>query len=227
MASRANERPSSDMAAGTSPAGVAPAVEVGAGARAVVLVEGLSDRVALEVLAERRGRDLDAEGIVIVPTGGATAIGSFAACFAGRGLHVGGLYDAGEQGAVARALARAGVGAATERAQLERLGFFACVDDLEDELIRVLGPAAVEAVIDRQGDLVSFRRLQRQPAQRDRPITAQLHRFLGTRSGRKWQYAALLTAALDLTAVPQPLDAVLSAFPNCSVQRSKVDRRSE
>ena len=63
----------------------------------------------------------------------------------------------------------------------------------------------------RQGDLASFRRLQRQPAQRDRPVTAQLHRFLGTRSGRKWHYAALLTDALALDAVPRPLTRLLDA----------------
>ena len=44
-------------------------------ARAVVLVEGVSDQRALEALAERRGRDLGAEQVAIVPIGGAQAIG--------------------------------------------------------------------------------------------------------------------------------------------------------
>jgi hypothetical protein len=39
--------------------------------RAVVLVEGLSDRCAVEALAERRGRDLRAERVSVVPIGGA------------------------------------------------------------------------------------------------------------------------------------------------------------
>ena len=43
-------------------------------ARAVVLVEGISDQIALETLAGRQGRELAAEGIVIVPIGGAHAI---------------------------------------------------------------------------------------------------------------------------------------------------------
>src|SRR6478609_3420382 len=38
--------------------------------RGVVLVEGTSDRRAVETLARRRGRDLEAEGVAIVPLGG-------------------------------------------------------------------------------------------------------------------------------------------------------------
>ena len=131
--------------------------------------------------------------------GGATAVRAHAERFGprGRGLTLGGLYDAAEQRAVGRALERAGLGPGLDRAALEDLGFYECDADLEDELIRALGVAGVEAVLDRQGDLASFRRFQAQPAQRDRPPAAQLHRFMGTRSGRKWQYAALLTDAVD------------------------------
>lgn len=45
------------------------------GASSVVLVEGLSDQAAIEALAVRRGRDLAAEGVAVVPMGGAHAIG--------------------------------------------------------------------------------------------------------------------------------------------------------
>jgi hypothetical protein len=51
------------------------------------------------------------------------------------------------------------------RAGLERLGFFVCVDDLEDELIRA-GPAQVTEVFAAHGDLGAFRTIQRQPAWR-------------------------------------------------------------
>ena len=95
------------------------------------------------------------------------------------------------------------------RADLERLGFFVCEADLEDELIRALGPARVEAIIEANGELSTFRTLQRQPAQRGRPIEAQLRRFMGTRSGRKEAYAAYLVEALDLADMPRPLDLVL------------------
>src|SRR3546814_13222952 len=65
-------------------------------------------------------------------------------------------------------------------------------------------------VIDAAGELRSFRTLQQQPAQRDRPIEAQLHRFMGSKGGRKVRYARLLVDALDLAAVPRSLDAVLT-----------------
>ena len=44
---------------------------------AVVLVEGISDQIALETAAVGRGRDLEVERVVIVPIGGAHAIGRF------------------------------------------------------------------------------------------------------------------------------------------------------
>ena len=56
----------------------------------------------------------------------------------------------------------------------------------------------------------SFRTFRKQPAQRTRPTDAQLRRFMGTRSGRKIHYAALLVDALDLDHVPRPLDLVLA-----------------
>ncbi|MGI8563940.1 MAG: TOPRIM nucleotidyl transferase/hydrolase domain-containing protein [Candidatus Dormibacter sp.] len=181
-------------------------------ARAVVLVEGISDQLALEALAERRGRNLEAEGISIVPIGGATTIGRFLDLFGPRGLHLrlAGLCDAGEEGAFKRGLERAGLGANLSRAEMESLGFYVCVADLEDELIRSLGAGAVEQAIDAQGDLESFRTFQKQPAWRGRTNEEQLRRFMGTRGGRKIRSAALLVDALDLARVPRPLDRVLA-----------------
>jgi hypothetical protein len=42
-------------------------------------------------------------------------------------------------------------------------------------------------------------------------VAQQLHRFLGTRSGRKSQYARLLAEALTPAHVPRPLDRVLTS----------------
>jgi hypothetical protein len=183
-----------------------------ASARAVVLVEGISDQRALEALAERRGRNLAAEGISIVPMGGAQAIGRFLDLFGPRGLDVrlAGLCDAAEELDFQRALERAGLGSDLTRADMERLGFYVCVADLEDELIRSLGAAAVEKVIDAEGELESFRTLQKQPAWRGRTSEEQLRRFLGSHSGRKIRSGALLVEALDLARVPRPLDRVLA-----------------
>jgi hypothetical protein len=181
-------------------------------ARAVVLVEGISDKLALEALAERRGRNLDAEGIAIVPMGGSKNIRSFLDLFGPQGFDVrlAGLCDAAEERDFQRGLERAGLGSNLTRADMETLGFYVCVEDLEDELIRSLGVAAVEQVIDAQGDLESFRIFQKQPAWLGRATEEQLRRFFGTHRGRKIQSAPMLVDALDLTHVPRPLDRVLA-----------------
>jgi hypothetical protein len=93
---------------------------------------------------------------------------------------------------------------------MERLGFYVCVEDLEDELIRTLGTTVVEQVIEAQGDLKSFRTFQKQPAWRGQTTKEQLRRFFGTHSGRKIESASLLVDALDLAEVPRPLDGVLA-----------------
>ena len=161
------------------------------GARTLLLVEGLSDQIAVETLALRRGRDLAAESVVVVPIGGAHAVGRFVSRFSDR--HLIGLCDIGEEEVFRRFLERVHV----------------CVLDLEDELIRALGPASVEAVIRAQGDLPSFHTFQKQPAWRGRPVEAQLRRYLGSADRRKLRYARLLVEALNLERVPEPLNAVL------------------
>ncbi len=183
-----------------------------ANSRAVILVEGMSDQAALEVLAERRGRALGAEGISIVRMAGATNVGRFVDLLGPRGLGVrlAGLCDAAEEGYFRRALERAGLGSGISRADLEALGFYVCTADLEDELIRALGVATVEQIIAAQGEIRSLRIFQQQPAQQRRSLEGQLHRFMGTRSGRKSHYARLLAGALDLSRVPRPLDRVLA-----------------
>jgi hypothetical protein len=180
--------------------------------RAVVLVEGTSDQSALAALAARRGRNLDAEGVSIVPIGGATTIGHFLDRFGPQGsdVRLAGLCDAAEERSFRRGLRRAGLGSDLTRPEMEALGFFVCVADLEDELIRALGTAAVQEIIEAQGELGSFHIFQKQPAQRGRATEAQLRRFMGTRSGRKIRYATLLVDALELTRVPRPLDRVLA-----------------
>ena len=177
-----------------------------------MLVEGISDQVAVETLAERRGRNLDAEGIAVVPIGGAQAIRKFLTQYGPHGLDVklAGLYDAAEEREFRRGLDRAGLGSDLTRAEMEQLGFYVCVADLEDELIRALGAAAVEDVVDAHGDLGPFRTLQKQSAWQGRPTEDQLRRFMGSGGRRKIRYARFLVEALDLSQVPRPLDLVLA-----------------
>jgi hypothetical protein len=180
--------------------------------RAVVLVEGNSDRVALLTLAERHGRDLAAEGVEVVAMGGITNTKVFATRYGprGLGLELAGLYDAPEAFHLRRGLAAAGLTAALEPDGPERLGFYSCTLDLEDELLRALGADAVEDVIEAAGETNSLRLLAGMPAQREWTREAVLRRFFTSQSGRKARYAALLVAALPSDRVPEPLTAVLA-----------------
>jgi hypothetical protein len=191
----------------------ARALAKAAAAEAVVVVEGISDQMAVETLAARRGQDFGADRVVVVPVGGAHAFVRYLRQFgpAGAGLRLAGLCDIGEENVVRRGLASAGIGLPATRADMERLGFYVCVEDLEDELIRAIGPAHVEELADSQGDLGSFRSLQRQPEWRGRPTAAQLRRFLGSGAKRKLRYARLLAGAVDLDRLPHPLEAVTRA----------------
>ena len=183
--------------------------------RAVVLVEGASDQLALEVLARRRGRDLEREAVRVVAMSGATNIGHYLERYgpAGLGVTVAGLYDAAEERFFRQALERIGVHPGPPPDGLEEYGFFGCSADLEDELIRAIGAEQVERIVEAEGEIVSFRRLQRQPAQRERSLHDQLRRLMGGRSGGKYRYAQLMAEAVDLDRVPRPLNAVLDHLP--------------
>src|SRR6188472_3509803 len=96
----------------------------------VILVEGITDRIALETVAAKLGLDLAARDIEIVPIGGAQAIRRAFTEYEGE--RVAGLCDAGEERWFRRVL-----GDATH----------VCERDLEDELIRALGAERVEEVV--------------------------------------------------------------------------------
>jgi hypothetical protein len=169
--------------------------------RGVVLVEGTSDCLAVETLARRRGRDLEAEGLAVVSMGGYGNLPRVLAQYSD--LRLAGLYDVGEERHFLRALQ------CDDRDELERTGFYACTRDLEDELTRAVGPDGMERVLGEQGELRAFRTYQKQPAHRARPLEEQLHGFMWN---RKQRYAVLLVEALDLERVPRPLDRVLAHF---------------
>jgi hypothetical protein len=175
--------------------------------RAVVLVEGNSDKAAIEALAKRRGRDLRAEGVSVVAMGGAQAIGRYLSLYADK--KVAGLCDAGEVDDFRRGLERTGFGSNLTRDEMERLGFYVCDPDLEAELIRAIGAAAVERIAEAQGDLQAFRTLQKQPAWNGRPTHEQLRRWMGSGGRRKTRYPPLIIEALDPEAVPRPLRRLL------------------
>jgi hypothetical protein len=158
----------------------------------VVLVEGITDRIALEAVAAKLGRDLAADGVEIVPIGGAQAIRRAAAQYEGE--RVAGLCDAGEERWFRRVL-----GDAT----------YVCVKDLEDELIRALGVERMQEVVAAQGELETFRNFQNQVFWRGQPVERQLRRWLQAADGRGKRYPPLLIAALEPDELPPPLTGVL------------------
>jgi hypothetical protein len=179
-------------------------------AAAVILVEGISDQIALETAATLRGRDLTADRVVIMPIGGAHAIDRVLSTLGAR-TRLAGLCDVREEELFRRGVT-AHLAPARTRAELEALGFHVCVDDLEDELIRAVGAAGVEEIFAERGELKLFRLFQSQPAWRGRPHQAQLYRFLRSSSRRNLRYARLLVeAAAARDALPRPLDALVTA----------------
>lgn len=178
---------------------------------AVILVEGDSDKAAVETLARRHGRSLESKAIAVVAMGGVTNIGHFLSEFGKKGqdLRIGGLCDEGEELIVARSLERHGYVTSLDRRSLASVGFHVCVQDLEDELIRALGVESVEEIVRAQGEWGTYQIFLSQPAQRGREPNARIRRFMGTRSGRKIRYGQALVEALDLDRVPPPLVGVL------------------
>ncbi len=179
-------------------------------ARLVVLVEGPSDVASLRVLTAARGLDEAKDAFELVSMGGVTNARSHLARLAREAptARVAGLYDAPEERYVVSALRAQGL-PVESRKDLEREGFFVCDRDLEEEIIRALGPEAVEEVLVELGLIDRFRTFQRQPEWRDRPVSAQLHRFAGVASGRKSLLAEELTSRLTPERTPRPLGALV------------------
>ena len=174
----------------------------------VILVEGESDKVALEEAALLLTFDLCATSIVVM--NGAANIGKVLTRMDRRGTRVAVLYYIGEQAHIVRALSGVDFIDGRGSTALERLGFFACDRDLEAELIRALGADRVIAVIEKQGDdLRRFRSLQQMPEWRGRRVEDQLQRWFGSGSRRKIRYAALLVREMAAAEVPRPIRRVL------------------
>ncbi len=176
------------------------------GARTVVLVEGASDRLALEALAERLALNLDR--VQIQDVGGVTNFRSFLLRYGplGEGRRVAGLCDFPEWPIVLNALAASGVGSPLSFATLRDCGFFVCRADLEDELLAAVGAPTVLRIIEQHGDRPRFRSMQRQLPYRSLSLETQVRHLM---TQKKIAYAPALIAALSLSRVPPPLADVL------------------
>jgi predicted ATPase len=179
-------------------------------ARTVVLVEGLSDQMVIEALAERLSKNLDGSGVAIVPTGGAATMTAYAQLYGPQGfrLELLGLTDEAEEGYAARALQAAGHPAGLSRLDREALGFFVCVRDLEEELIRAIGAGPVETLIRARGDGPAFDAFVLQPTYAGSSQEASIRAFVQHRS-RKVEYAPVLADAVNLGSLPVPIQSLL------------------
>lgn len=151
----------------------------------LVIVEGESDRAALETLAARLGVTL-----TVVSVGGSKGVRREVALHPGE--RIVGLVDIGERRDFERVLDEV----------------FVCDLDLEDELVRAVGAPAVEGMLDALGHLARFRKAQLQPAQRLWTVERQLRRFM---DHDKAGYAAALAAIVPLDRIPPPLAGVIAA----------------
>jgi hypothetical protein len=172
----------------------------------LVLVEGDSDAAAVRALSELIGCDLGLAHIQIRSSAGVTNFSRVLEGFVHEHPNAGicGMYDTADEWHVRRALTNVAIPIAAHES-LEAYGFFACVADLEDELIRALGTDEVERVLQAQDELHSFRRFQAMPQHRFSPVHQQLRRFLGTRATRKIRSARCLVQAMDIARLPPPL----------------------
>lgn len=180
----------------------------------VVLLEGRSDVAAVRAAARTAGVDLS--GVRLVDMGGITNVRGHLVALARDGftadgsgaVQLLGMCDAAETRFVESALAATGQWV-RDASDLPSAGFFVCVADLEDELLRALGTTRALEVLGRLGLSDKLDALRHQPAWRDRPLLEQLHRFAGVASGRKELLAGELTAELAGEELPEPLRLLL------------------
>ena len=179
--------------------------------RTIVLVEGVTDELALTLAARRSGRDLEAEGVSVIPINGVHAIGRFLKQLAAEEpqANLVGLYDEGEEEVIRAALERAGYGPRLDRSGLERFGFFACSADLEDELVRAAGEAVLSRLIELEGDAQPWRTFRKQHAWQGRPADHQFRRFIRSQSGRNSRYIRAIVETIDPSDLPRPIRMLL------------------
>lgn len=164
-------------------------------ARTIVLVEGVSDQIAVEALATRLGRNLATDGVAVVPIGGAQAARKYVESLSAAGVELVGLCDFNERSFFIDALPPDAV--------------FVCDPDLEGEFHETLTAAELEDAMAAEGELGSFRTFQKQREWRDQPYDDQLRRWFTTGYRRKSRYARRFVVETPLDRLPRPLLSLL------------------
>lgn len=180
-------------------------------ARKVIIVEGISDALALRAFSRRLGRSLDAEGVTLLSADGGGGLDAYLKLLgpAGLGLDVAGLCDADQEAQWGKWLEDAGLGQSLDRAGMEALGFFVCDQDLEDELIRAVGLTGVEHLVAAEGEDQALQTFAQQPQQAAKPRQDVIRAFF-RKQGRKARYAPLLVDAVPAGQEPRPLTELLA-----------------
>lgn len=179
----------------------------------LVLLEGPSDVAAITAVLGDSLAGAGHASYALVDMGGVTNVGAHLRRAAEHrpAPRMIGLCDAGEAGVVVRALQRLGRDV-EEPADLAAEHFFVCERDLEDELIRALGPDTCLGLLEEVGLAPRFASFSRQPAWQGRPLVQRLHRFCGIASGRKVMLAGVMAAALGPGQLPAPLAGLVGSL---------------
>lgn len=114
--------------------------------RRVVVVEGISDRIVLERIAELTTRSLDRLGVSLIEANGAGDMGALDKLFGPNGFNVP-MSQLIDEDAEADAADRLGI----ETSDLPAHGVWVSRADLEDEYVRALGPEAVWSALQASG----------------------------------------------------------------------------
>ncbi len=104
---------------------------------------------------------------------------------------------------------RAGYGPNLDRRELERVGFFACIADLEDELIRAAGENELSRLIELEGDAQPWHTFRTQVAWHGRPVDQQFRRFIRSVSERNSRYIRAIVETIDPSRLPRPIRLLL------------------
>jgi AAA domain, putative AbiEii toxin, Type IV TA system len=164
----------------------------------VILVEGMSDEVAIKTLALRLGRNLDGAGVSLVALDGAPTLAAYLQLLgpAGLDLRLLGLCDADYEDRWRKYLTAGGVVVA-DRNQMNQRGFQVADPDLEIVLVRALGPGRVEEIVDMHGRGSAFATFRQQPTQSGKSAEELICDFI---KRDKIYWAPRLVDELDLAA---------------------------
>jgi predicted ATP-dependent endonuclease of OLD family len=177
-------------------------------AKALIVVEGFSDLLALRTLTKLRGKDLDASGVSLLSLDGSGTFKHYLQLFGpeGLGVELRGLCDQDAERDWIEKLSAAGIGVA-DRASLEENGFFVCDPDLEAEMLSALEPTEITRVINEDGAEATFSSFASHPANSGLTEHEIQVAFF---KNEKVRWAPLFAAAMSPTALPQPIERLLS-----------------